>query len=71
VARYLTPAGHDIQNLGIAPDQPLDPPEPLDPGGEGDGWLGQASGMLVARLEGRDPGRESGPESRADQLAAA
>jgi len=70
VARYLTPAGHDIQNLGIAPDQPLDPPEPLDPGGEGDGWLGQASRLLVARLEGREPGG-SAPPSRADRTAAA
>jgi carboxyl-terminal processing protease len=69
VARYLTPAGHDIQNLGIAPDQPLNPPEPLDPGGDGDAWLGQASRLLVARLEGRDPGG-SGPESRADSMAA-
>ena len=71
VARYLTPAGHDIQNLGIAPDQPLDPPEPLDPGGDGDGWLGQAGRLLVARLEGREPGGESAPESRAEQVAAA
>jgi len=70
VARYLTPAGHDIQNLGIAPDHPLDPPEPLDPGGDGDAWLTQASHLLVARLEGRDP-EGSGAESRADQLAAA
>jgi len=69
VARYLTPAGHDIQNLGIAPDQPLNPPEPLDPGGDGDGWLSQASQLLVARLEGRDPGG-SGPEFRADRMAA-
>ena len=69
VARYLTPAGHDIQNLGIAPDQPLNPPEPLDPGGDGDGWLSQASRLLVARLEDRDPGR-SGPESVADPMAA-
>jgi len=56
VARYLTPAGHDIQNLGIAPDQPLSPPEPLDPGGEADGWLSEAARLLVARLESRDPG---------------
>ncbi|MFO0118799.1 MAG: S41 family peptidase, partial [Cyanobium sp.] len=71
VARYLTPAGQDIHTLGIAPDQPLDPPEPLDPGGDGDGWLGQAGRLLVARLEGREPGGESAPESRADQVAAA
>jgi carboxyl-terminal processing protease len=70
VARYLTPAGHDIQNLGIAPDHRLDPPEPLDPGGDGDGWLNEASQLLVTRLEGRDPGG-SGTGSRADQLAAA
>ena len=70
VARYLTPAGHDIQNLGIAPDLPLPPPEPLDPGGDGDGWLSQASRLLVARLDGRDPGG-SGPEPQADPMAAA
>jgi carboxyl-terminal processing protease len=69
VARYLTPAGHDIQNLGIAPDQTLNPPEPLDPGGDGDAWLGQASRLLVASLEGRDPGG-IGPESRPDPMAA-
>ena len=70
VARYLTPAGHDIQNLGIAPDLPLPPPEPLDPGGDGDGWLSQASRLLVARLDGRDPGG-SGPEPLSDPMAAA
>jgi len=70
VARYLTPAGHDIQNLGIAPDLLLSPPEPLDPGGDGDGWLSQASRLLVARLDGRDPGG-SGPEPQADPMAAA
>ena len=70
VARYLTPAGHDIQNLGIAPDLPLPPPEPLDPGGDGDGWLSQASRLLVARLDGRDPGG-SGPEPQADPMVAA
>jgi len=56
VARYLTPAGHDIQNLGIAPDHPLDPPEPLDPGGDGDGWLSQASRMLASRIDAGDSG---------------
>lgn len=70
VARYLTPAGHDIQNLGIAPDLPLPPPEPLDPGGDGDGWLSQASRLLVAHLDGRDPGG-SGPEPQTDPMAAA
>jgi len=51
VARYLTPAGRDIQNQGISPDLPLAEPEPLDPGGEGDGWLEQASRDLSRRLE--------------------
>ena len=46
VARYLTPAGHDIQNRGIPPDQPLAEPEPLDPGGPGDIWLSQALELL-------------------------
>ncbi len=51
VARYLTPNGRDIQNLGIAPDQALPAPEPLNPGGEEDNWLDQASTALLARLE--------------------
>ncbi len=51
VARYLTPAGRDIQNQGIAPDLALAPPEPLDPGGEGDGWLEQAAQALSRRME--------------------
>jgi carboxyl-terminal processing protease len=51
VARYETPSGRDIQNQGIEPDQPLTPPEPLDPGGSGDTWLEQASGLLVERIE--------------------
>ena len=51
VARYLTPAGHDIQNLGIAPDHSLSPPEPLDPGGDGDAWLREATRLLVDRLD--------------------
>lgn len=51
VARYLTPNGRDIQNLGIAPDQALPAPEPLNPGGEGDNWLDQASTALLAQLE--------------------
>jgi carboxyl-terminal processing protease len=39
VARYVTPSGRDIQNLGIEPDQRLSDPEPLNPGAEGDSWL--------------------------------
>jgi carboxyl-terminal processing protease len=53
VARYLTPAGHDIQHQGIAPDVPLGDPEPLDPGGAGDHWLEEAARLLAGRLEGR------------------
>ena len=50
VARYLTPSGRDIQNQGIAPDVALPQPEPLNPGGEGDRWLEQATTLLVERL---------------------
>ncbi|MEX0588736.1 MAG: S41 family peptidase, partial [Cyanobium sp.] len=51
VARYLTPSGRDIQNLGIEPNVELPQPEPLDPGGEDDSWLEQAERLLVSRLE--------------------
>ena len=51
VARYLTPSGRDIQNQGIDPDLTLDPPEPLNPGGEGDRWLEQATTVLAERVE--------------------
>lgn len=51
VARYLTPAGHNIQGAGITPDIPLDPPEPLNPGGAVDTWLEQAQQLLAAELE--------------------
>ncbi|MBM5784881.1 MAG: peptidase S41 [Cyanobacteria bacterium K_DeepCast_35m_m1_288] len=51
VARYVTPSGRDIQNLGIEPDQPLPQPEPLDPGGPGDPWLGSALDQLQQQLE--------------------
>jgi carboxyl-terminal processing protease len=50
VARYLTPSGRDIQNEGIQPDLALAPPEPLNPGGEGDTWLDQAARLLAADL---------------------
>jgi carboxyl-terminal processing protease len=51
VARYVTPNGRDIQNLGIEPDQLLPQPEPLDPGGPGDPWLSQALDQLQQQLE--------------------
>ena len=51
VARYVTPSGRDIQNLGIEPDQPLPEPEPLDPGGDNDRWLQLAATALVQQLE--------------------
>jgi carboxyl-terminal processing protease len=51
VARYLTPAGQDIQNQGITPDQTLTGEEPLNPGGEGDGWLSQAARLLATDLD--------------------
>lgn len=50
VARYLTPSGRDIQNQGIEPDHPLAPPEPLNPGGDDDTWLDQASDLLLKQL---------------------
>jgi len=50
VARYVTPGGRDIQNLGIEPDLPLEGPEPLNPGGADDPWLAQAEDLLVARI---------------------
>ena len=61
VARYLTPAGHDIQHQGIAPDIALAEPEPLDPGGAGDHWLQEAARLLAQRLEGRDAVVANGP----------
>nr|WP_315858151.1 carboxyl-terminal processing protease CtpZ [Cyanobium sp. Morenito 9A2] len=51
VARYQTPSGRDIQNLGIVPDRPLAQPEPLNPGGPGDTWLEEAQDLLVQRLD--------------------
>ena len=51
VARYVTPNGRDIQNLGIEPDRPLPESEPLDPGGDGDSWLQLAAAALVEQLE--------------------
>jgi carboxyl-terminal processing protease len=50
VARYLTPAGQDIQNHGIVPDLSLQGEEPLNPGGDGDTWLNQATGALAADI---------------------
>ncbi len=52
VARYLTPSGRDIQAVGIAPDRTLAEPEPLNPGGDGDGWLGAAERQLAAQIAG-------------------
>jgi len=56
VARYVTPGGRDIQNLGIEPDLPLQGPEPLNPGGADDPWQAQAEELLVQRiLKGEEP----------------
>ncbi len=56
VARYVTPGGRNIQDLGIEPDQPLQGPEPLNPGGADDPWLAQAEDLLVERiLQGDTP----------------
>lgn len=52
VARYVTPSGRDIQNLGIEPDRLLDQPEPLEPGGSNDRWLTDALDQLSRQLEG-------------------
>lgn len=51
VARYVTPRGRDIQDQGIEPDLLLEPPEPREPGGRGDGWLLQAAARLARELE--------------------
>ena len=51
VARYLTPSGRDIQNLGIEPNQRLADPEPLNPGGDGDTWLEVAVDQLAEQIE--------------------
>jgi carboxyl-terminal processing protease len=50
VARYLTPSGRDIQAVGIEPDRALPDPEPLNPGGDGDGWLSEAERQLAADI---------------------
>jgi carboxyl-terminal processing protease len=51
VARYVTPNGRDIQNLGIEPDRLLPQPEPLEPGGAEDSWLTAAVQQLTTQLE--------------------
>jgi carboxyl-terminal processing protease len=55
VAHYLTPAGRDIQSLGIEPDVELSPPEPLNPGGREDPWLQEAQHWLVGLVESGHP----------------
>jgi carboxyl-terminal processing protease len=56
VARYVTPSGRDIQNLGIEPDRLLPGPEPLDPGGAEDHWLEAAAAQLAHQLDGPTAG---------------
>lgn len=51
VASYLTPAGRDIQNLGIEPDRYLEAPEPLNPGSNEDRWLQDAELFMEALLD--------------------
>ena len=51
VAGYMTPSGRDIQNQGIEPDRILDPPEPLNPGGEEDRWLHDAELWMEAQID--------------------
>ena len=50
VARYLTPCGRAIQNLGLEPDVTLPQPEPFNPGGDDDRWLDQAASVLLELL---------------------
>mgnify|MGYP003336063556 FL=1 len=50
VARYLTPSGRAIQNLGLEPDTLLAGEEPLNPGGADDTWLAEAEQRLIAQL---------------------
>jgi carboxyl-terminal processing protease len=59
VARYLTPSGRSIQNLGLVPDQLLAGDEPLNPGGPDDTWLAQAQELLVKQLA--QPATEARP----------
>ena len=59
VARYLTPAGHNIQGAGIEPDMLLEPPEPLNPGGPDDTWLEQAQQLLAAELDRKAAARQA------------
>nr|WP_225867641.1 carboxyl-terminal processing protease CtpZ [Cyanobium sp. NIES-981] len=54
VARYVTPSGRDIQNQGIEPDHPLPAPEPLNPGGDNDAWLQEASDLLLEQIGASD-----------------
>ena len=58
VARYVTPSGRDIQNLGIEPDQLLGEPEPLNPGGADDDWLDAALISLAERTAQQAQGGE-------------
>ncbi len=51
VARYLTPSGRDIQAVGIEPDRSFPGEEPLNPGGNDDGWLQDAERELVSQIE--------------------
>lgn len=60
VARYVTPSGRDIQNLGIEPDRLLPGPEPLNPGGAEDHWLEAAAAQLAHQLDGPAAGPARG-----------
>jgi carboxyl-terminal processing protease len=57
VARYVTPSGRDIQNLGIEPDRLLPQPEPLNPGGDNDAWLDAALDALERQLQSGEANR--------------
>ena len=64
VAGYMTPNGRDIQGEGIAPDQILETPEALNPGGEGDLWLASAENWMESHLA-MDPQSSSGDDAPA------
>jgi carboxyl-terminal processing protease len=55
VAHYLTPGGRDIQDQGIQPEHLLPQPEPLNPGGAGDGWLDEAARLLATLAPAGQP----------------
>jgi len=65
VARYVTPSGRDIQNLGIAPDRLLAEPEPLNPAAlMTPGWRRPSSSSWTCWIQGHDQPHVSRPLAR-------